>query len=100
MTRVSNGDEALTKCQDTGACQFDLIILDYYLPRKTGPEVAATLKAWGVMSLRPVVVLSAKLPDAERRRLAHLGVTLVGEKPSGFVELCDLARQLAALSGA
>jgi len=101
LTRVSDGDAVLALFRDGApAPAVNLIVLDYYLPRRNGAQVAEQLHQWGVLPKIPVVILSSHLSAEECRRLGRLGVAMVGEKPGDFDGLCALARELVQLASA
>lgn len=77
---------------------FELIVLDYYLPRANAREVLERVHAAGVILRTPVVVMSAHLDPGEREILRKMGVVLVVEKPFDFSGLCELAHRLLDLA--
>ena len=97
LRRVADGKAALEACDPHSGAAFDIIVLDYHLPKHSGGEVVERLAAWGVVAKVPVVVLSSHLPAEKRLRLLDLGVALVAEKPNDLDALCALARRILAL---
>ncbi len=60
---VNNGEEAVAKAKETLP---DLILLDMRMPRLTGPEACAALKADPATNPIPVVFLSGKEADDQQ----------------------------------
>lgn len=73
---------------------YDLIVLDYYLPKINAPDILERLRESGVALRTPVVILSSQVNPQEHQRLRGLGAALIGEKPSGLDGLCILARNM------
>jgi CheY-like chemotaxis protein len=95
---VADGKAAMDACAPPDGAAFNLIVLDYSLPKHNGGEVVDQFAAWGMLPKVPVVVLSSSLPPEESQRLIDLGVALVAEKPSDLDELCALAGQILSLA--
>jgi CheY-like chemotaxis protein len=79
--------------------RFELIVLDYYLPKANAREVLERVRAAGVIIRTPIVVMSAHLDAGERDILRKMGVVLAVEKPLDFSGLCELAHRLLDLAG-
>lgn len=79
---VHDGEEALNRARATA---FDLILLDFMLPRRSGPEVAAELRREGRRT--PILMLTAR--DDARDIQAAFGAGIDGylAKPFRFDEL-------------
>ncbi len=91
VERAWDGDEALAKAEAT---PFDLILLDYMLPRKSGLEVAATLRARGART--PILMLTARDAPEDIRNGRAAGVDDYLGKPFRFD---DLLRRIHVLVG-
>jgi CheY-like chemotaxis protein len=65
----------------------DAILLDVMMPAMDGPTTFARLQADGRTCDVPVVLLTAKVQPAERRRWERLGVAGVLAKPFDPLEL-------------
>ena len=89
-----DGAEALALAVDR---RYDLVLLDYMLPVKSGPEVAAELRArgWGA----PILMLTARDSAEDRRQALDAGVTEFMGKPFRFQELVDRMRSLLQPEG-
>ena len=93
LHRVSDGEEALAFLRRVGNYQKaprpDLILLDLNLPRKTGHEVLAEMRADDVLHDIPVVIFTSSGAASDRRKSMALGASKHLTKPSsfdGFVE--------------
>ena len=69
------------------AAQPDAILLDVMMPDMDGPTTFQKLKADPEIQHIPVVLLTAKLQPADRKRFAELGVAGVLAKPFDPLEL-------------
>jgi CheY-like chemotaxis protein len=74
----------------------DAILLDVMMPGMDGPATAALLRDRPETAAIPVVLLTAKVQPADRRRLEALGVAGVLAKPFDPMEL---ANQVSAVLG-
>jgi len=74
----------------------DAILLDVMMPGMDGPATAALLRDRPETAAIPVILLTAKVQPADRRRLEALGVAGVLAKPFDPMEL---ANQVSALLG-
>lgn len=78
VTAVSGGQEALTAAvADTP----DVILLDYMMPRMSGPETLAALLANPKTSGVPVIFLTARSDADTQRHLRASGARGVIQKP-------------------
>ncbi|PVG84009.1 two-component system response regulator [Nocardioides gansuensis] len=75
---ASGGQEAVELCR---ASPPDAILLDVMMPLMDGPTTFATLQADARTRDIPVILLTAKVQPAERRRWDGLGVAGVLAKP-------------------
>jgi DNA-binding response OmpR family regulator len=91
ITWVRDGETALARALAGG---FDLVLLDYMLPGKSGYEVTVDLRAAGRRV--PILMLTARdAPDDLRQALAA-GVNALMGKPFRFAELVDRINALAS----
>jgi CheY-like chemotaxis protein len=74
----------------------DAILLDVMMPGMDGPDTARLLRERPETAAIPVILLTAKVQPADRRRLEALGVAGVLAKPFDPMEL---ANQVSALLG-
>ncbi len=77
-----DGEEALERAR---AGEFDLILLDYMLPKRSGPEVAAELRREGRTT--PILMLTARDDAQDIRSAVDAGVDAYLTKPFRFNDL-------------
>lgn len=90
VTIAGDGEEGV---QTLRAQRFDLVIMDLRMPRLTGQQAIARIRADADRAVRrtPVIALSADVVDAQRAALADLGFDAFLSKP------IELPRLLAAI---
>jgi two-component system response regulator QseB len=86
-----DGEEAIAKAAEG---EYDLILLDYMLPRKNGFEVTKELRGSGLRT--PILMLTARDAPEDLREALRAGVNELMGKPFRFGELVDRIRSLAA----
>jgi DNA-binding response OmpR family regulator len=89
VARVSDGEEAVTKARAT---EYDLILLDYMLPKKNGYQVTVELRQAG--NRVPILMLTARDAPEDLREALRAGVNDLMGKPFRFGELVDRIRVL------
>lgn len=95
---AEDGVEALEflerRKQKPGARLPDVILLDLNLPRKSGHEVLAEIRADAVLRHTPVIIFSssAAQPDVEQAYELHANCYVT--KPAGFAELMDTIKRI------
>ncbi len=89
-----DGDEALSFLRREGGFQNstlpDLILLDLNLPRKSGLEVLAEIKANGDLDCIPVIILSGSANPADLRRAYELKANCYIRKPNSLDEFLNV----------
>ena len=74
---------------------YDLILLDMYMPDYTGMQFLRDLKNKKPSELKKVVVVSVlKFTEIEVKELLKLGIHSVESKPSSFQTIMDLQRNI------
>ena len=81
-----SGDEGVRLA---AAHRPDAILLDVMMPGMDGPATAERLRASAETAAIPVILLTAKVQPADRRRLESLGVAGVLAKPFDPMELAN-----------
>jgi len=76
---VSDGTEALEHLR--GPEPIDVVLLDIMMPGATGLEVLAEARALPHRRDTPIIILTAKGQDADRRQALELGATDFFTKP-------------------
>ncbi len=89
---AGRGEDALARARDGSP---DLILLDVMMPGMSGWEVARRLKEDAKTADIPVVFLSARTQEEDRRRGRELGVVAYVTKPFDPDDLVDTVRRLA-----
>lgn len=88
MTVAPDGEDALERLRRRGkyaqAGRPDLILLDLNLPRVSGREVIAALKADAELKTIPVVVLTTSEADSDIVKCYDLGANCYITKPVNF----------------
>ncbi|GAB3167220.1 response regulator [Myceligenerans halotolerans] len=90
---AADGVQAVAMC---GADPPDAVLLDVMMPTMDGPTTFARLQEDPRTRSVPVILLTAKVQPAERRRYEELGVAGVLAKPFDPLTLPD---QIAGLLG-
>ena len=79
VTLVSDGRAALQELQ--GPEPIDVVLLDIMMPYATGLEVLAEARRLPHRQQTPIIILTAKGQDADRRQALELGATDFFTKP-------------------
>ncbi len=87
---AENGELAL---EAVARSQPHLILLDLMLPKYDGYEVLEILKSKPESSTIPVVVLTAKAEEEDRRKAMELGANAYMTKPFRPQELWDVLKE-------
>lgn len=87
-------EEALARCRVE---QFDLVLVDYVMPRMNGLEVLAALRALDRYATVPIVVITSMNDRELKRQAIELGATDFLTKPFDWTELLARARNLLDL---
>ncbi|UKS24683.1 response regulator [Paenibacillus sp. HWE-109] len=92
ITEVEDGQQAIEQLEKE---TFDLIILDYMMPERTGVEVCEWLRqSDNVNRQLPVILLTAKALDKDKEKAKAAGVTTYIVKPFSPIQLLDTVGQL------
>jgi DNA-binding response OmpR family regulator len=86
------GEDALAKAKHVGP---QVILLDVMMPGMTGWDVARQLRADVATAHIPIVFLSARTQEEDRRKGRELGVADYVNKPFDPGDLVDTIRRLA-----
>ena len=92
VVTASRGEDAIAKARDAAP---DLILLDLMMPEMSGWELADRLQNDDQTQGIPLVFLSARTQDEDRRRGEELGVAGYVTKPFDPADLVATIRKLA-----
>lgn len=92
ITEVDDGGKAI-QCLEQEVL-YDLLILDYMMPEKTGIEVCAYARTLPAYASIPIVLLTAKATEKDRERAEEAGITAYVIKPFSPLQLIDTIEQL------
>lgn len=90
---AGDGEQALVRVKEFSP---DVVILDIMMPKLDGIEVCRRLKADPSTADLPVIFLSAKAQDLDRRRGYELGVAAYLTKPFDPQELIETVERVLA----
>ncbi|MDF2925933.1 MAG: response regulator receiver protein [Paenibacillaceae bacterium] len=98
IREAEDGAEAVRHLESEG---FDLVILDYMMPEKTGVEVCQWLRQAGDNPNRniPVILLTAKALEKDRDIARASGVSTYIVKPFSPFKLLEAVEELISLPG-
>jgi DNA-binding response OmpR family regulator len=88
---VKDGDAAVASALAT---EYELVLLDYMLPRKDGHQVTVELRRAGKQM--PILMLTARDAPEDLRAALDAGVNDLMGKPFRFAELVDRIRSLTS----
>ncbi|HEY7614798.1 MAG TPA: response regulator [Gemmatimonadales bacterium] len=88
---VKTGEEGLTRALAEG---YDLVLLDYMLPRSSGRDVALALRRAGRPV--PILMLTARDSPEDLREALEAGVNQLMGKPFRFAELVESIQRLTS----
>jgi CheY-like chemotaxis protein len=98
LSVVSDGVEALAYLRNEDgyrdAVRPDLILLDLNLPRKSGHEVLAEVKADPLLRAIPIVVLTTSNTAEDVTRCYQLHANVYVTKPVDFDDFTDVVKQI------
>ena len=101
VDKALSGDEAVEKCRNR---KYDLILLDHRMPKKDGIETFAEIRAEGMNTDTPVIMLTANALSGAREEYTAKGFADYLSKPVDFIELENmlikyLPKEKVVLSG-
>jgi CheY-like chemotaxis protein len=98
LTVLNDGEEAMDYLFHRGRYarvhRPDLIILDLNLPKKSGREAIAEIKADSELSRTPLVVLTSSSHDQDVLAGLDPGKSIYLVKPLSFAAIVDMAKQI------
>jgi len=104
LRRALNGEDALDFLKQTGrfedAPRPSLILLNMNLPRISGPELLAKMRASDLLQHIPVVVFSSSSLDADRAKCLALGAKQYITKPNSYDDFVNAVRSACTFAQA
>jgi CheY-like chemotaxis protein len=94
VTVVRDGEAALEHLRRPGAPRPDLVILDLNLPRLSGHEVLAQMRADPALRRVPVAVLTTSGAEADVARTYDLGANCFLTKPVDVDQFVHVVRSI------
>ncbi|MBP1993542.1 response regulator [Paenibacillus eucommiae] len=92
ITEAEDGQQAI---ESLGKDTYDLIILDYMMPERTGVEVCEWLRGSDNPNKSlPVILLTAKALEKDKEKAKAAGVTTYIVKPFSPLQLVEVVKQL------
>jgi CheY-like chemotaxis protein len=92
ITEAADGQEAINSLVEH---EYDLIILDYMMPEKTGIEVCEWLRhSTSINQQKPVILLTAKALEKDKEKAMAAGVTNYFIKPFSPMQLISTINQM------
>ena len=91
VERGRDGDQAVARALEE---HFDVILLDYMLPKRSGPQVAQAIREQGRST--PILMLTARDAPEDIRLCLASGANGYLTKPFRFTELLSHIHRLAA----
>ena len=88
--RGYDGEEAISMALNE---HYDLILLDYMLPKRTGPQVVKALRDQGCLT--PILMLTARDAPEDVQLCVASGANAYLTKPFRFADLLDQIQRLA-----
>jgi len=89
--RCRDGEEAVVRALSE---EYDVILLDYMLPKRNGPDVAKAIREHGRST--PILMLTARDAPDDIQRCLGSGADAYLTKPFRFADLLDQIQRLAA----
>ena len=91
--RGHDGEQAIAMALEGN---YDLVLLDYMLPKQSGPQVVRALRAQGLWM--PVLMLTARDSPEDVRLCLASGADAYLTKPFRFADLIDHIHRLTGAS--
>lgn len=93
LTRVATGSQAVAAIAEA---QPDVVILDVMLPGMSGYDICQELRATPAYDATPILMMTARGAEVERRKGLALGADAFITKPFSMVDLKDTIARLLA----
>lgn len=94
VTVIRDGASAIAHLSSPGTQRPDLVILDLNLPRMSGHEVLAAMRADELLKCIPVAVLTTSAAEADVVRTYELGANCFLTKPVDIDQFVHVVRSI------
>ncbi|QPC46471.1 response regulator [Mangrovibacillus cuniculi] len=91
IVEAADGEEAISYLNKE---QFDLLIVDYMMPGKTGLEVIKEVKSNPTLTSMKILMLSAKSQQEDQQKVLAVGADMFLSKPFSPMYLIELLEEL------
>ena len=91
IDEATDGEEAVELAQ---LSKYDLILLDYMMPGKTGLEVIQTIRENEMNKQTNVMMLTAKSQQSDQKAAMDAGANYFFTKPFSPMELAEKVREI------
>ncbi|WP_027125559.1 response regulator [Gelidibacter mesophilus] len=99
LTTLNNGVELMTFLSTAASKYPNLIFLDLNMPKKSGMECIAEIKASKTFSHIPIIIYSTSLDHTVVNDLYDMGAHHYIQKPAEFASIKSVIKQVIALFG-
>ncbi|HYP08920.1 MAG TPA: response regulator [Bryobacteraceae bacterium] len=93
LTVADDGEKALSIL--AGGGEYDLLLLDLNMPKRSGGEILEMLRGLSV----PIVILTSSDSPSDRKMAARLGVTHYIQKPTELDDFLAIGGMIKAILG-
>lgn len=93
VTSVLDGAQAVPRIE---ASRPDLLILDVMLPGLDGFEILRAIRSDAALAQLPVIMLTAKMQQQDRRTAEEIGVNAFVTKPFSNAEVISIVKRLSS----
>lgn len=91
VVTARDGEECISKCQ---AEEPDLLLIDVMMPKMSGFKVVKLLKGDKRFADKPMVILTARTQEADRKTVADVGANGYMTKPFDLTEVVRFVKKL------
>jgi CheY-like chemotaxis protein len=94
---IESAEELLTRLNDTGSADPDLILLDLNMPGIMGLQALKEIRSNKIFSQIPVIVLTTSTLTKDRSTSYQLGASCFLTKPDSYSILVDMINAIVKL---
>lgn len=97
LSIINNGVELMSFLKNGANIYPDIIFLDLNMPKKSGMECIAEIKALHQLSHIPIIIYSTSLDDNVLDRIYQLGVHSYIQKPAEFASIKKVVQKAISI---